>query len=97
MTNRDPEYWDDLSAAGLVRRGRLFKLVLKRSFAARTEALASIRQVPPLGHWQARLGGKVRGRTVTFLSRAAAEQAVNQHYNERLAGRVASSCKEDGP
>ena len=72
-----------------VHRGRLFKLRLERSLAAREDALASIRQVPPLGHWQARIGGRVRGRTVTFLSYNEARTAVHDYYNRKLYDHVA--------
>jgi hypothetical protein len=72
----------------LARRGRMFRLRLIRNQAARSEALASIRQTPK--GWQARLGGRMRGRTETFGTKAAAERAVNDHYNEAaLAGAIA--------
>jgi len=66
-----------------VRRGRLFKLRLKRSHAARHDALASIRQRPD-GAWQARIGGRMRGRTLVFGNASEARRAVHEHYNRRL-------------
>ena len=63
--------------------GRLFRLRLERSKAAREDALASVRPVPG-GWWQARIGGRMRGRTRRFVSRAAAVAAVQAHYNAAL-------------
>ena len=71
-----------------VHRGRLFKLRLERSLAAREDALASIRQVPPLGLWQARIGGRMRGVTRTFRSADDARAAVHAHYNRKLMEHV---------
>jgi hypothetical protein len=65
------------------RAGRLVQLKFLRSASARRDALDSIRPLPS-GYWQARIGGRMRGRTVEFLTREAAERAVNKHYNEAL-------------
>lgn len=67
----------------LVRRGRLFRLKIERNRVARQEALGSIRDVPG-GGFSARIGGRMRGRTETFASRKAAEDAVMTHYNLTL-------------
>ena len=64
-----------------VDKPRLIKLKFKRNCYARTEALAAIRRRPD-GKWQARIGGKIRGRTDVFSTRGRAEQAVNDHYND---------------
>lgn len=63
--------------------GRLIHLKFRRSAAARAQSLASIRQRPD-GQWQARIGGRMRGRTEVFRSRQAAETAVHEHYNTCL-------------
>jgi hypothetical protein len=67
--------------------GRLFQLKLKRNYAARVAALESIRLVSPGragSRWEARIGGKMRGRTERFASKDAATYAVNYHYNEQM-------------
>lgn len=63
-----------------VATGRLIALKFKRNLAAREDALASVRKLPS-GRWQARIGGRIRGRTDTFMARSIAEAAVNDHYN----------------
>jgi hypothetical protein len=70
-----------------VRRGRLFQLKLKRSLAARAEALGTIRPVPA-GGVQVRIGGRMRGKTHVFSTRAKAEAAVDAHYNEAMLKAV---------
>ena len=72
--------------------GRLFQLKLKRNYAARVKALESIRLVSPGragSRWEARIGGKMRGRTVRFASKASATYAVGYHYNEQMMQFVA--------
>ena len=61
--------------------GRLFRLRLRRSQAARDDALAGVRRRPD-GRWQVRIGGRMRGRTLVFASRQAANEAVGFHYNQ---------------
>ena len=78
--------------AGVISDGRLFQLRLERSAAARTDALTSIRQLP-CGRWTARIGGRLRGRTETFLSRRAAEMAVKAHYDDAMMRRIVSTTK----
>lgn len=76
---RDTDEIPALESAS-ARRGRLFKLRLQRSRAAREDALASVRQLPN-GRWQARIGGRMRGKTVQFASRDLAQHAVHTHYD----------------
>ena len=64
-------------------RGRLFRLQLERSRAAREDALATVRESPG-GWWVARVGGRVRGRMIARSSRARIVAAVNEHYNAAL-------------
>ncbi len=80
---------DDVVLAGhaLVHRGRLFKLRLKRNMAAREAAKATIRKVPG-GKWQARIGGRVRGKTEEFGTQVLAERAVDDHYNSAMMAWV---------
>ena len=66
-----------------VDRGRLFRLQLLRSKAARDDALATIRELPS-GWWQVRIGGRMRGRTVRVNKRQYAVDMVNEHYNAKL-------------
>jgi len=70
-----------------VNRGRLFKLKLKRNRAAREDALATVRRRPD-GAWQARVGGRVRGRWLVFRSEAEARQAVREHYDRAMFEHV---------
>ena len=58
----------------LASEGRLFRLKLDHSRRSREEALATIRQVPPLGLWQVRVGGRMKGRTVVTLTKATLMQ-----------------------
>lgn len=76
-----------------VNRGRLVQLKFRRSHAARQDALASVRQRPD-GKWQARIGGRMRGRTEVFRSRQTAEAAVNEHYNDRLMEFIRRGSKD---
>ena len=78
MQDTDDLPMEELAAA---RLGRLVKLKFRRNMQARQAALASIRPLPN-GRLQARIGGRMRGRTESFPSRVAAERAVNNHYNE---------------
>lgn len=64
-------------------RGRLFTLRMRRNAAARRDALETVRQRPD-GQWQARIGGRMRGKVVLCPTQARAEAAVNDHYNEAL-------------
>jgi hypothetical protein len=77
----------------LVRTGTLLKLRLRRNAAARAEALASIRPTPK--GWQARIGGRMRGRTETFPTRAAAERGVDAHYNEAAHAFVLANNRRE--
>lgn len=64
-------------------RGRLFRLKMHHNCHARQQALATIRQRPD-GQWQARIGGRLRGRTVVHRLRRVVEADVNAHYTERM-------------
>lgn len=64
-----------------IDKGQLVRIKFRRNLAAREEALASIWKVPGTGKWRARIGGRMRGRTAEFSTRARAEAAVNDHYN----------------
>lgn len=76
--------------------GRLFKLRLKRSAAARRAAQASVTEVFA-GCWQARIGGDKRGRVVTFPSEKAARSAVDGHYDRRMREFVMSRQEKPCP
>lgn len=65
--------------AEIVNEGRLFTLKLRRNAEARAAALATLWRRPD-GLWQARVGGKIRGCTVTG-SRRSVEIAIDDHYN----------------
>lgn len=84
MTDTDDSRWTD---GVRLRLGRLFHLRLKRNADARRAALDSIRCRPD-GRWQARIGGRMRGKTEVFATQRAAEAAVNEHYNSKLAAAV---------
>lgn len=77
----------------LVDLGRLFRLRMRRSLAAREEALSSVRPRPD-GRWQARIGGRIRGETRAFVSRAEAERAVHDHYNEAMLAWVRDATRK---
>jgi hypothetical protein len=74
----------DATSTEPVNKWRLWRLKLKRNHEARQDALATVRQVPS-GHWVALVGGRTRGAMLTFGTRQAAVDAVNDHYNERFA------------
>jgi len=80
--NRRLSCADAASVVATLDRGRLFKLKVDRNREARQAALATIREIPG-GRWQARVGGRLRGRTVTG-TRAQVEALVNEHYNNAL-------------
>lgn len=69
--------------ASLRHEGRLFKLRLERSHAARQAALATIQQ-NAVGWWEVQVGGAVRGRLVARPTRRACEAVVKQHYDAAL-------------
>lgn len=71
----------------VVDRGRLFKLKIQHNHEARMAALQSVRELPS-GRWQAQIGGRVRGKKVSFDNRTPAVDAVNEHYNEQMLAFV---------
>jgi hypothetical protein len=66
--------------------GRLFEMRLQHSAAARQRAVDSIRDTR-LGV-QARIGGRMRGKTITFISRKHALAAITEHYNAELFRKI---------
>jgi len=71
----------DLAAVDL---GRLARLKFKKNTQAREDALGSIRYITGLACWRVRIGGRVRGQILEFLTREQAEKAVHDHYNEQM-------------
>lgn len=60
-----------------------FRLKIKHSHRARQQALQSIERLSS-GRYAAKIGGVNRGKPQEFMSRAAAERAIHQHYNEHM-------------
>lgn len=59
------------------------RLRFRRNAESRAAAHRSLHQQPN-GRWSVRIGGPVRGCLRTFATRAAAERAVDDHYNELM-------------
>lgn len=79
-----------------VDAGRLFQIKLRHSAAARARAKATIRLLPN-GKWCARIGGRVRGVTVSnFFTQADAERAVDDYYNEAMLAWVKQQATRAG-
>lgn len=74
---RDPYPLDEPEQ---LRRGRLFQLKLRHNKAARDAARETLRERPD-GQWQARIGGRLRGRTVVSPLRRVVEAEIEEHYN----------------
>lgn len=64
------------------RRGRLFRIRLRRNSLARAAALASVVQVG--SRWVARVGGRIRWRAIDAGTREEAERQVMDHYNDQM-------------
>lgn len=71
----------------MVNVGRLFKLRLRRSYAAREAAKATIRK-HDLGWFEATVGGPVKGRTILGLTARDVADQIDTHYNAAMSQYV---------
>lgn len=65
------------------------RYLVRQGFYNKLSRIQTVRGIQKTNsHYQAKIGGKVRGEVKLFPSRTAAETAIKQHYDEALRVRL---------
>lgn len=76
----------------LRRRGARFVAQLRRDSAARSDAKATVSQLPD-GTWGAVVGGRQRGHVVTGRTRRDVIDQIDDHYNRAMLAFVENGSR----